>query len=76
MRRRGGGGGGDGVIPKHMKTLLQVLKILTVITLTMLSVSQSLQSFRKTSMQCHEILKKPIKPQSSDGLALGSCCFL
>lgn len=37
LRRRAGGGGG--VIPKHMKTLPQVLKIVTVITLTVLFVS-------------------------------------
>lgn len=47
MRKRCAGrdGGDDGVIPKHTKTLPQVLKILTVITLTVLFVSQSLRSF-------------------------------
>lgn len=38
-------GAGDGVIPKYMKALLQVLNILTVITVSTLFVSQPPQSF-------------------------------
>lgn len=38
------GCGGGGVIPKYMKALLQVLNVLTVITVS-LFVSQPLQSF-------------------------------
>jgi len=69
--------GGGGVIPKYMKALLQVLNILAVITVSKLFVSQPLKSFfEKHLCRAIEILKKLINPESSDGLTVGSSCFL